>query len=334
MQKLIGIVGAGLSGLICAHICKKNNWPFYILASEEPKKSNKKILLNHSSLEFLHLIGIEIEILSSYPSLLITQRHGIGHLHLHSPSNYLAYATTYSSILDALYKNIDLNIESVESVAAGEQVQVLTNKNQHLFSDLLVCDGKSSICRNKLNIEKNTGSKGHAKIIHCQTNNKALELRFSHNICGAILPGNNSQIIFTGPSDLKHCDISKDLIQDYFPNLLELKIHHIFGFDFISQMTQQHPHQNILFLGDAAVAVSPVAAQGFNHFLSQATLIYQQKEIDLAILQERLFSSNLEFFKDMNTITAQPLKRYLAMSSLPLFKNTQTVLRQFGNRYA
>jgi 2-polyprenyl-6-methoxyphenol hydroxylase-like FAD-dependent oxidoreductase len=334
MQKIVGIIGAGLSGLICAQICKKNNWPFYLLASEKPKPNGKKILLNLASLKLLHQLGITPRILTSYPSLLITQRHGLGHLCLRSPSNQLAYAVSYHSLLDELCKNLHINIESIESVIAGEKIQVKTNQHQHTFSNLLVCDGKKSICRSQLNIKKDVGTRGYAKIIQCETTSKDLELRFSHRICGAILPGNNSQIIFTGPPDLEHCEVSKEQIQAFFPNIPTLKIQNVFGFDFQSHIIQQHPYSNILFLGDAAVTVSPVAAQGFNHFLSQAAVLSQQHQIDLKALQHRIHLSNLEFFNDMNAITTQPIKRHLTLTALPLFQNSQTILYQFGNRYA
>ncbi|MDC3181028.1 hypothetical protein OAT84_02670 [Gammaproteobacteria bacterium] len=332
---MIGIVGAGLSGLVCAHICQKKKWPYYLIAQQYPKPNAKRILLNPKSLAFLHELDIYPKIQSHYPSLLINQRYGIGHMHLSSKDDQaVAYAVSYHDLLDALVKNIDIHIEEVIDIQILDKISLQT-KQQHLFSHLFICDGKNSFCRKKLQITHQLGHKGFAKIIHCKISHPQLMLRMSKKINGAILPGKISQVIFTGPSDLEDCIIELDTIQSFFPKSLGItQIIEEFGFQFQSSLTHLYDHKNILLLGDAAVTVSPLAAQGFNHFLSQAAQIYRSSHHDINALKLRFHEENQEFYTHMESIISQPIKRNFLLSILPLFRSSQHLIQNFGNRYA
>jgi 2-polyprenyl-6-methoxyphenol hydroxylase-like FAD-dependent oxidoreductase len=336
MPKLIGIIGSGLAGLCTAMLCEKKNWPYRIISTHIPKPNAKRLLLNAQSIQFLNKIGLEPKVLNIYPQLSINQKFGLSHLQIRAHEHnlpFIACSVAYSDLLSQLLARVSIEQSTIQDIDYQEEIIIKYNHQEKRFSHLFGCDGQHSFSRDQLNIASIHHNWAHTKVLICELEAQSLTMRFNHHLCGAILPGQPAQIILSGPTDFKDTHITPEFLKKFFNHHIELhKILHMHTFDYRPHLSNPSPRTNYTMLGDAAMSISPVAAQGFNHVLSQLNYIHSLSHLH-DLTPQSLYQQNRQLFTEMGYITQHPLKRRLFMEMCAFIPQTNALLAQFGNRY-
>lgn len=341
MPRRVGIIGGGLAGLCTARLCIEKGWPYTLITPEMPKQSPKRLLLNCNSINTLTALGIQPKIQDTYTTLQITQRHSFSSLLLQAKDHQLpalAHAVSYNDLLPDLTKDLNIHINTAQKITSSDDhVVVHTKDKQHEFDVLIACDGTYSPTRQQLGIDITWGPAGCAQIITGHIEAPHLMLRFSHKLSIAVLPGKYGQLIISGPSDLTQCKPSLEELSTFLPASVHIhSIKRIHPIHFTPMLASCIYKNNCLLLGDAAVAISPMAAQGFNQTLANITKLQQLNALSpttLSMLSKDIAEDNQKLWGYMNQLSQHPLKRKLALAASVFVPSIQSSLIHFGNRY-
>ncbi|UTC24653.1 FAD-dependent monooxygenase [Candidatus Comchoanobacter bicostacola] len=339
---MIAIIGNGLSGLSFAQLCQYKGWPYEIIAPTQPGSNSKKLLLNHQSLTLLKEICPDVTPDHIYDSLTINIKNKPCEINF-SASDYdlpgIAYAVSYNRLSELFSKKITYTQAHVHRLDYSQQRPVLNMSNaSKKYQHVIACDGARSTIRSQLGIKQNKGASGVSIIIPAHINSKTLHIQFSQKVTGAILPGENGQIILSGTSALRQFTPTLQELKQFFPEYIDLvSIGTPIYISYQRAITHSNYAHNCLLLGESALSIPPIAAQGFNHTLAQINHLAELDILTPESIRKKstyLAQMNQQLWQEMAIISNHP---FLRNQFLNLAQHSQFLTRQlfiFGNRYA
>lgn len=335
-MKDITIVGAGLVGKSLAVALAPLDLSITILENQ-PKNikgdinQDRPLSLTHASVEILKALEI-------WPSLQNTAVP-IKSVHVSEQSRFgtlcfsaeemrvpaLGYVVSYANLQDALYEAIiaseNISIREIKSVEAISQyaeyvsVNFTENGPQEISSKLLIAtDGEKSHSRDLLNIPvKKHPSDDVAMIgsliIDGVHNNRAYE-RFTKEGTMALLPlanKNEYRFVWTLPKKIADNFTEKSIQEQFnqsFANRIAIKqLTKTAQFPLETIIAEQTVKNRAALLGNAAHAIYPLAAQGFNLSLREVADLAEL--IADAVLSEQSLSSEILLKYATNTAPNQ-----------------------------
>ena len=313
---MIAIVGNGPVGQILARICQIKGWAYEIIAPNTPPIPKKRIVLNHASITFLETLGIlSKEILTPIKQLQISQTGGLSSIHLSSDDYHLP-ALGYHLDMQALDQQLSQfkHPQILDSVTRGQHnpdhIELCGKTFSKQYDWAFGCDGQNSQIRSIAGIKHTYGKKGYCVMIPASIEHPSPALqRFGHGIIGAYIPNNLAgTIIFCSQQSRLHSwNPCISDIQSFFKGHISIKtIHDSSSFSYQSSISAQVMSGRCILLGNAALTLSPITAQGLNSTLRDLRSIYDLDTLDQSMhtLSKDIHSRHLSLFKRMEVISS------------------------------
>ena len=333
------VVGGALTGLLTAYCASQLNYNIIISEKKKiisnPKKAisdKRTTAIAEGSKTFLESqglwehIGVFAEPIHNIKVIDKTAKSKLSFSNPKENSN-LGYIVKNSKLIEVLIrllkkkKNISI-IEgaSISSINCNDSKIMSFSKNEKISSDMIIAaDGKNSAVRKILG----------TNVLKKHYNEKALVINFYHekphkNIAYefffktgplAILPMQNnnnnfqSALIWSNSPQIVDMIASTELQKKYITEILNEKIQQYLGrvtyinsvqtFPLSAHINEKFYHDRVVYLGDAAHSIHPIAGQGWNLGLrdikSLTNILKKSKDIENEI-------GTLEFCKTYNDL--------------------------------
>lgn len=300
------IIGGGLNGMIAACAMSKISQHVLLLdAAPKPNNTviNKAIVLNSYSIDFLQEIGLELtDDIISVTSCHVSARRHFGRVRMKSSDinlpylgKVVPYSTLYNLISNLIATKNNIQIEYNCTVTdIDSKKSSITYKNgdsiQTITAPLVIAaDGINSSCRDFANIKCDKLDIEYSSLVLNVRMNKdphTASVRFLTPGSIAKIPTSRSTscIIWTMPKD-----IIKARQELPLPQLLNLannelgkssgKIDKILespiSYPIVVQKAQEVSTSGMILLGNSALSLLPITAQGLNIALRDLATIYQ-----------------------------------------------------------
>ncbi|MEC7030060.1 MAG: FAD-dependent monooxygenase [Pseudomonadota bacterium] len=349
---MIHIVGTGPVGLIMEKVCQDRQWPYRIFGPKVvlEKLPQKSILLSEGSLCFLNAIGVSLPVTKRFSNLKITQQGRIHHLNILAKDygqSHLCYMVKFRDFVASLASGSQAIPHMVSKIEKQDNQLILHAHNTpetYNAQFIIACDGVNSIAKKLEKIDTQFHNQQQAYLIPITiSGNTLMQRQVTYHgtpVTLGIIPGSPGMIIATSTRPLKTPFNLADL---------QTLVGHYYDLSCIGEQTQLHfmptlsqtCHKNhTLLLGNAAMTISPVAAQGLNHAIHNIKAIHNLPTFNLDLLTplaKKMQINNEGLFKTMQWIT-QPtpfmrgmMKPLMATQLIsPIIKD---LIWQFGNRY-
>ena len=349
MKKVI-VIGDGIVGLLSALTSAKYNHDVTLInigkqANKESKTEryfsinllSKHVLMSHGVWEF-----IDEKCINPFNKIIAWDSFSGSEVTFNSQSisfDYLGYIIKESEIKKILLKKINQNkyisyfknVKSIDIKNEAGNPYVISDNHKIYFDILVAADGKSSDVVNILNVNNNFVSYDqNAIVMNVQikdniTRNTSYQ-RFNRGDVQGLLPINRNTYNLIWSTDKEN---SEKLIKSKKSNLLRIlnndlsnNIGHITSISSISKFPLSHSYlesntkDKIIFIGDAAHTIHPLAGLGLNMGIQDVFFL------DLAF--EKYFSFS-------NTIDSSFLNYYKILSGQQNKKimNTVNFLKKF-----
>ena len=349
MKKVI-VIGDGIVGLLSALTSAKYNHDVTLInigkqANKESKIEryfsinllSKHVLMSHGVWEF-----IDEKCINPFNKIIAWDSFSGSEVTFNSQSisfDYLGYIIKESEIKKILLKEINQNkyisyfknVKSIDIKNEAGNPYVISDNHKIYFDILVAADGKSSDVVNILNVNNNFVSYDqNAIVMNVQikdniTRNTSYQ-RFNRGDVQGLLPINGNTYNLIWSTDKEN---SEKLIKSKKSNLLRIlnndlsnNIGHITSISSISKFPLSHSYlesntkDKIIFIGDAAHTIHPLAGLGLNMGIQDVFFL------DLAF--EKYFSFS-------NTIDSSFLNYYKILSGQQNKKimNTVNFLKKF-----
>jgi 2-octaprenyl-6-methoxyphenol hydroxylase len=302
MNKMpIIIVGSGPVGAVLALVLQMHGVDFIILearkmgASHEDKRA---LALSYGSRMILEKLGIWNDIetnATAINSIHVSQRGGFGRTKLNAKDHdlqALGYVVAYGVLTKALDGKLDRSKVLYESIATQIKPDInfaqvkfeLNGEFKSITSALVViADGGGGLSAIE-GIERETKDYGHNAIVSkvsCELphDNIAYE-RFTPNGPMALLPNGEREFSLVWTGEKKFTDALLDLDDATFLNQLHvafgdrvgkfMRVEKRASFPLKLSILKSSYTQHLVFIGNAAQTMHPVAGQGFNVGLRDA----------------------------------------------------------------
>lgn len=338
-QKIqIAVVGAGLIGTSFA-LCFQDQ-PVHINLLEnrlddvlkKAKEDTRPISLSYGSTIILNALGVW-KSLKNYAcpikTVHVSEQGRFGCTRITASEQKvpaLGYVVPFSQLQTAIYEKVAAQsnvtfteikkINAIKTSEAGATANIQENKrNTDITADLLVAaDGTNSFCRKQLNIATTTENKGDCALIYLLDLNKPHDFtayeRFTKLGVLAILPlpeKNKARLVWSITPKIENTlnqwcetDVFAFLKSAFEGRLSIASIQKTAQFPLQTTLAETQILSGAVLLGNAAHAIYPVAAQGFNLGLR-----------DTAVLRDVL----LDTIKNEKPIGCkQALKRYIDLA--------------------
>ncbi len=301
------IVGGGLSGLLTA-VALKNIGEITLIDPNinKPYKDFRTTAISHGSSLFLEKLGIwkDIKELGAIDKIKIFDNEGerdsVFSSDFENNSHPMGYIIENKYIISAYKKALPKGIAIVEDFVSSidkENNQItLKSGDQHKFDILIAADGRNSFVREHLNI--NTRSKSYKQsamvsiVEHEKPHNNIAVERFTAAGPLAILPmadQHKSSIVWSEENE-----IAKKIFEsDDFQSLLErgtskdigkiTKITDRAMYPLSLKYMRKMVHNDIIFIGDAAHAIHPIAGQGYNLTIRDIEALKEKLEGNISL---------------------------------------------------
>ncbi len=333
----IAIVGAGLVGSSLACVLSNSSYRVAIIDAQAPAKLNgdladssltdgRSIALALSSKKLFQAIGVWQELAdhaTAIKKIHISDQGQFGATRLDSNRygvesfGYLIPAELLITILNQCV-NESQNIQriqpcSVEDIqSTNDSITINTNSGVIHCKLLVSADGARSFVRNKLNIEAEEKDYGQTAIVgSIETDkghaNTAYE-RFTKQGPLALLPrvGNSCGYIWMNPSHIaqQHLQLSDEDFLHTLQQAFGYRLGHFsklssrFSYPLSLLISDKRVHQRVVFIGNAAQTLHPIAGQGLNLALR-----------DIAELHESLFAGTNSLDDVEDTLQRYEAKR-------------------------
>ena len=269
---MITIIGQGVPGLIFSHLCFKRQWEHQIIAPTPQNIPHKQILLNQQSIDFLSRLGITLPIQQTYSSLKITQSQSFGHIHIHA-HDYHQEVLCYSiSMLDLINSLKPKSPPIEETVISGKLIptgfELKTKQQSYITEYIIGCDGEQSITQSICDIPSKKRPIYHVCVIPAHIEAASLIQRYHKTYILAALPGTQGTIIVSSKKPIQNINLKT--LRTLFGHNCEINsIQEPRHFRVTPKLTQSCFKYNALLLGNAALTIEPISAQGLNHTIAQ-----------------------------------------------------------------
>lgn len=340
---MITIIGQGVPGLIFSHLCHIKQWDHQIIAPTPKNIPHKQILLNQRSIDFLATLGISLPIQTTYSSLKITQSNSFGHIHIRAldyHQDVLCYSISMPELISALKPKSPV-IE--EHVITGRQnshgFKITTDKRTYDTQYVIGCDGEKSITQFVCQIPSEYRDPYHICVIPSHVEATSLIQRYSKEYILAVLPGTNGTLIVSSKKAIPPINIK--MLQDLFGHNCEINtIQKPRYFRLTPKLAKSCYKHNALLLGNAALTIEPISAQGLNHTIAQiqkfSTLTTWSPE-QIAPIAQDVQQANQQLYQQMHLLThtqsMSRLTRHLLFKVQHLTPIIHDQIWAFGNRY-
>ena len=309
MKKDVIIVGAGIIGMSLALSLSKKN-KRVLLLEKDLKRShliNRIYSISNKSKDFFKELNIwsRLNCINDINKMRLFYRnfHDKNNLSFYSETQKIGYIAQSVDITNALLKQVtaDKNIELIDKVNLKNVIERDENsfelessesgiyKADYIFS----CEGSNSFLRDQLNIKnsiKDYDSKALVfSVQHENSNDNSAYQVFLESGPIAFLPVSNNEFSMVISIKNKFYDSSL-YCKENLPNYLNELTNGFFGkmnipediinFGLFGYNLDNYKHKNILFVGDSAHSVHPLAGMGLNLGLSDIIEIIKAFEIN------------------------------------------------------
>lgn len=336
---MIAILGGGIVGHVCQRICEKNNWPYTIFAPPAPEHK-KLLLLNQQSVDFLTQLGFDIPTTYTYTKLKALQHRRFSRLLIEDAP--VCYGVYSHHLQQALHDSKNAIPELVQSIALHENsITLQTQSDSYEASYLLGCDGQQSLARKTANISLSYRNPCHIICMPANIEGDSL-IQLQHKLYSlAALPGENGMLIICSKTPLEPESVTTSKLQ-------QILKHHCYlvhakptiSYQIRPSLAQTCYRNRCLLLGNAALNIEPIAAQGLNHALFNLKKLYNTPNIDtlqLQSLSDAMQKQNQELYDHMaflsSTKTSSHFAKQLILSTNIFFPDIKERLLKFGNRH-
>ena len=351
------IIGAGPSGLSLACALAKTKLKVAIIEKNssskfaKPQIDGRDIALTHRSKNILKKFGIWKFINSKKISLIKEARVLDGdsprylHFdHIKTVKDCLGYLVPNQIIRKAVYKKLQ-TLKKIKIFSKNEVSKIISNKflskvylkNKKILESKLtvVADGRLSKNREKLGIYANKTNFGTSMTVfrmkHQLNNNNIASEYFHYTQTLAVLPiqKNLSSIVITLQNDKSKTflNMTKEKINQKIENDLKRKFGKMsligkkYTYPMLTVYSNEFFRDRCVLVGDAAVSMHPITAQGFNLGLQGIDIL--QNEIKNALINK------------IDLGDTSVLKRYekkFRKISLPIYLATNGIAKLYTNQ--
>lgn len=362
----IVILGCGFIGMITALSLASRGIKTTIFEKQSMDdlksiKDSRNIALTHNSQKWL-LLNKLWGLLEPYVACIkdvyvIDNKDEESILQLNATSNesamgYMIMSTDFQRILlDSILSNDNINLicssHYTDIVSSASSSDIVFNDHTVKANVILVCDGKNSLAMQKYSsyfLQKDYKQTALVFTVSHEKphENTAVEHFLSSGVF-AILPTINqyeSSIVWI-ESDIRAAlllekdDISPDLLERFGPFLGDVKItSKILSYGLTASLINNYYHNKLIFVGDSAHVIHPLAGQGLNQGIEDARSIVE--------IMSKIYSLGLEIRGEyLRAYQRERFRANLAMLILTnslekLFANDHKVLsslRKFGLRF-
>lgn len=339
---MITIIGNGPVGLICERICQLKKWPYRLIGQKQPSTIEKLILLTHRNIKFLKKIDLLPIIAKQYDSLFISSYLSPMSSHIHAKQyqqDSLCSAIWYQDLKNSLGAYSHPIYTDIQK-GTIDKVITLHSNQKTITSDFLIgCDGQKSISARIAHITHQYRKPYHCMVIPCHIGGAPLIQQHYRQFVMAAIPGNEGSIILSSLHPLDSICIDKASLQKYLGSRLSLKT---VGSPILYTLTPSIAdtcyRNNTLLLGNAALTIEPISAQGLNHAIHTLEKIYNLHHFsDIKNIAPELHDTNKRLFNTMAHITnpsfSQKIIQSIGLCSQLISPICSDFLFHFGNQY-
>ena len=309
MKKDVIIVGAGIIGMSLALSLSKKN-KSVLLIEKNLKRShsiNRIYSISNKSKDFFKELNIwgKLNCINDINKMSLFYRnfHDKNNLSFYSETQKIGYIAQSVDITNALLKEVraDKNIELIDKVNLKNVIERDENSFELESSEsdiyradyIFSCEGSNSFLKDQLNIKnsiKDYDSKALVfSVQHENSNYNSAYQVFLETGPIAFLPVSNNE--FSMVISIKNKFYDPNLhCKENLPNYLNEVTNGFFGkmnipedivnFGLFGYNLDNYKHKNILFVGDSAHSVHPLAGMGLNLGLSDIIEIIKAFEIN------------------------------------------------------
>lgn len=332
---MITILGNGPVGLIVERICQLKHWDYRLIGKQNTTIPPRLILLTPNNLEFLSSLGFSIPIQTSYQSLRISS-----HLSklpcLIEAKDYQADYLCHAIWIQDLVKSLETYTTPIYTQITSGKVDktiTLSSKDNTYETDLLIgCDGSNSISAEIARISYLKRPTYHCMVIPAHLKGNQLFQKHFKDFILAGIPHTEGSIIISSQKKLNITPTLTNLqsIVGYDADIYSIK--EPTTFELQPKISTPCFQNNTLLLGNSALTIEPVTAQGLNHAISQLRLIHSLNEPNISHIAPKLHKRNLHLFAQVGQISSpHSLKQRLGFISQLLSPFFQNTVYQLGN---
>lgn len=332
---MIVIIGNGPIGLITERICQLKNIPYTLIGRKTAPKNHKLILLTYKNIRFLESLGFQIPVSSFYDTLTLSHHLCPLPIQIQAKtyqSPYLCAGVWSKDLLSILAKHSNPSYCNILETPSPSRI--VTDQGILTPSSLICADGSPSIGTRMATISYQKRPAYHCVIIPANIDSDHLIQRYQRNYIAAAIPGERGAIILSSHHPLNHIEFN----QDHLSDILKIPIHSCSDpiFQTITPAVASNWYQdNVMLLGNAALSIEPVSAQGLNHALNILSKLntFSPSEDFVQTIQKkhhRLFNQ-MQWITNMN-LSGKLLQTaaFYSQVATPFF---QDCIYQFGNQY-
>jgi len=351
------IIGAGPTGLSIACALAKTKLKIAIIEKNssskfaKPQIDGRDIALTHRSKNILKKFGIWKFINSKKISLIKEARVLDGdsprylHFdHIKTVKDCLGYLVPNQIIRKAVYKKLQ-TLKKIKIFSKNEVSKIISNKflskvylkNKKILESKLtvVADGRLSKNREKLGIYANKTNFGTSMTVfrmkHQLNNNNIASEYFHYTQTLAVLPiqRNLSSIVITLQNDKSKIflNMTKEKINQKIENDLKRKFGKMsligkkYTYPMLTVYSNEFFRDRCVLVGDAALSMHPITAQGFNLGL-----------IGIDILQNEIKNALINKIDLGDTSVLKRYEKKFRKISLPIYLATNGIAKLYTNQ--
>ena len=351
------IIGAGPTGLSIACALAKTKLKIAIIEKNssskfaKPQIDGRDIALTHRSKNILKKFGIwkfiNSKIISPVKEARILDGDSPRYLHfdhIKTVKDSLGYLVPNQIIRKAVYKKLQ-TLKKIKIFSKNEVSKIISNKflskvylkNKKILESKLtvVADGRLSKNREKLGIYANKTNFGTSMTVfrmkHQLNNNNIASEYFHYTQTLAVLPiqRNLSSIVITLQNDKSKIflNMTKEKINQKIENDLKRKFGKMsligkkYTYPMLTVYSNEFFRDRCVLVGDAALSMHPITAQGFNLGL-----------IGIDILQNEIKNALINKIDLGDTSVLKRYEKKFRKISLPIYLATNGIAKLYTNQ--
>ena len=351
------IIGAGPTGLSIACALAKTKLKIAIIEKNssskfaKPQIDGRDIALTHRSKNILKKFGIwkfiNSKIISPVKEARVLDGDSPRYLHfdhIKTVKDCLGYLVPNQIIRKAVYKKLQ-TLKKIKIFSKSEVSKIISNKflskvylkNKKILESKLtvVADGRLSKNREKLGIYANKTNFGTSMTVfrmkHQLNNNNIASEYFHYTQTLAVLPiqRNLSSIVITLQNDKSKIflNMTKEKINQKIENDLKRKFGKMsligkkYTYPMLTVYSNEFFRDRCVLVGDAALSMHPITAQGFNLGL-----------IGIDILQNEIKNALINKIDLGDTSVLKRYEKKFRKISLPIYLATNGIAKLYTNQ--